>query len=82
MEDSTIQGKNTMNINSQWDLKSLFIKLLYDSYVNSSCYVESTGTSLNKCEEVKMYCMWDEETSHILMNWLKVSLKRYRKIRT
>lgn len=60
-----------MNINSQWDLKSLFIKLFYDSYDNSSCYVKSTGKSLNKCEEVRTYCMWEEETSYILMNWPK-----------
>jgi hypothetical protein len=82
MEDSTIQWKSTMNINSHCGLKSLFIKLFYDSYVNSSCYVESTGISLNKCEEVRTYNMWEEETSCILMNWSKVCLERYRKMRT
>ena len=71
-----------MNINSHWDLKSLFIKLFYYSYVYSSCYVESTGTSLNKREEVRTYCMWEEETSCILMNWPIVCLERYRKMRT
>jgi len=80
-EDSTIQWMNIMNINSHWDLKSLFNKLFYDSYVNSSYYVESTGASLNKCEEVRTYCMWEEETSCILMNWPKVCLERYRKMR-
>jgi uncharacterized protein (DUF4213/DUF364 family) len=62
--------KEHMNIKSHWNLKSLFIKLFYDSYVNSSCYIESTGTSMNKCEEVRIYCMWEEET-RILMNWPK-----------
>jgi len=82
MEDSTIQWKTTMNIKSHLDLKYLFIKLFYDNYVNRLCYVESTETSLNKCEEVRTYCIWEEETLHILMNWLKVCLERYRKMRT